>query len=125
MLPEDIQDHESPMVLIGCDVDALYPSLEIESTARILREEIIKSTVQWDDIDYMEGARYIALNWDAEKCTRSSLRRVLPVRRYNNGTRPCIRGEGPMGAESGDQGQTKKNRIKRCVVGFFFGNAPI
>ena len=30
MLPEDVQDQEAPMVLIGTDVVNLYPSLDID-----------------------------------------------------------------------------------------------
>ena len=55
----------------------------------------------------MEGCRYIALNWDGDKCRTSSLRRILPVRRARTGVRPGLRGAGPLGPEVHDQEQWK------------------
>ena len=53
----------------------------------------------------MEGVRYLALNWDAETCRRSHLRRILPTRRGRRGTRPGLKGSGPRGKVKGDQEQ--------------------
>ena len=53
----------------------------------------------------MEGARLIALNRSAAYCRTCPLKHVLPVRRKRTGSRPGVRGEGPMGAERGDQEQ--------------------
>ena len=47
----------------------------------------------------------MVLNWDEEKCRRSALRRVLPVRRSKQGTKPGIKGKGPRGKERGDMEQ--------------------
>ena len=63
------------------------------------------SNIKWEDIDIMEGCRYIALNWDGDKCRTSSLRRALPVRRAKTGVRPGLRGTGPLGQEVHDQEQ--------------------
>ena len=48
-LPEMIQDYEVPMVIIGSDVANLYPSRE---------DDKIVDCVEWEEIDYREGARY-------------------------------------------------------------------
>ena len=53
----------------------------------------------------MEGVRYLALNWDAETCRKSSLRRILPTRRGKRGSRPGVKGAGPRGSTVGDQEQ--------------------
>ena len=59
-------------------------------------------------------ARYVALNWSEEQC-RSKLGRILPRRRNNQGSRPGLKGEGPQGAERGDQEQWvfAKVRLRR------------
>ena len=69
------------MVLLGSDIASLYPSLDAEKVAEILYNAGLKSDIKWTYIDYVEATRYIALNWSEEKCNRSKLRRVLPVRR--------------------------------------------
>ena len=103
--PEDLQDFSLPMVLIGSDVASLYPSLDAEKVAEIVYNAVLKSDIKWTNIDYVEATRFIALNWSEEKCNKSKLRRVLPVRRSNHGTRPGVRGAGPSGPEVGDQEQ--------------------
>ena len=77
--------------------------LDVEKVAKIVYEAILRTTVCWENVDYMEAARYIALNWSAEECRKSKLRKVLPTRRGNTGVRPGVRGEESMGKESGDQ----------------------
>ena len=54
-LPEDLEDFSIPMVIIGCDVEALYPSLDIDRVVKMVHEAIKRSTVKWQDIDFMEG----------------------------------------------------------------------
>ena len=104
-LPEHLQDYEANMVLIGSDVVNLFPSLEVEAVVNEMREAVMKSNMQWEEIDYREGVRYLALNWDLETCRKSKLRRILPVRRGKTGTRPGIKGAGPRGKLKGDQEQ--------------------
>ena len=70
-----------------------------------MKEAVLRSPVTWQDVDYLEAARYIALNWDEETCIKSNLRKVLPRRRGTTGTRPGIRGTGPRGRVRGDQEQ--------------------
>ena len=105
VLHEDLQDVSSPMVIIGTDVVNLYPSLDIKKVVGNVGEAILDSKITWQEIDFLEGARYIALNWSEEKCRSSGLKRVLPTRRYNMGSRPGLKGEGPQGGQRGDQEQ--------------------
>ena len=105
VLEEDLQNFEVPQVIIGADVEALYPSLDTEECARIGKAETLRSKIRWNDLDYLEGARFIALNRTADWCRQSDLRRVLPVRRGKTGSRPGVRGKGPMGRGRGDQEQ--------------------
>ena len=104
-LPEDIQDVESPMILVGADIVSLYPNMDISQVSKMIREAIKAAPIKWEGVDLVECARYVALNWDESKCRNSNLKRILPVRRSNNGTRPSIKGKGPMGKIRGDSEQ--------------------
>ena len=103
--PEDLQDFMTPMVLVGTDVESLYPNLKVAEVSKRMKEAILESEMKWEDIDYMEAARYVALNWDEEKCRKSKLRKILPRRRGKTGARPGIKGAGPRGRLRGDQEQ--------------------
>ena len=96
MLPEDIQDQSAPMVVIGTDVVNLYPSLDIGQVVEEVREAILDTGIKFEDVDYLEAARYVALNWSESQCIRSGLRRILPRRRYTTGSRPGLTGQGPQ-----------------------------
>ena len=103
MLPEDIQDHCSPMTVIGSDVVALYPNMEVERAAEIMKEAILRSTMEFKNVDLLECSRYVALNWTQEQCRASKIRRILPWRRGTRGTRPGM--TWPRGKARGDSEQ--------------------
>ena len=65
----------------------------------------MRSNITWDGLDYLEGARMIALNRSADFCRRHELSRILPVRRSRTGSRPGVRGKGPLGRDRGDTEQ--------------------
>ena len=102
-----VQDKSLPMVIVGSDVESLYPSLDADQVAEIVHDAVMRSRITFDGVQYQEGARYIVLNSSEEECRSGPLKRVLPKRRFVNGTRPGVTGAGPMGAESGDQIQWK------------------
>ena len=110
--PEDMQDYTVPMVMVGTDVVNLYPSLVIDKVVETVRRAVLDTEMKFEEVDYLEMARYVALNWPESKCRSSPLGRVLPKRRYNHGTRPGITGCGPMGAERGDQEQWDFPRVR-------------
>ena len=105
VLAEDLQDYQVRMVMMGFDVEALYPNLDIDKVGDRIREAVKTSNIKWEGVNYMEAVRYIALNWPESKCRSSSLRKVLPWRRKNHGTRPGVRGVGPKGPLVGDTEQ--------------------
>ena len=102
-----VQDKSKRMVMVGADVEALYPSLSDVEVAEIVYQAIIETDVGFDGVDYMEGCKYIAMNSTAQECRTSPLRRVLPRRRHTQGGRPGVTGADPLGPESGDQEQWK------------------
>ena len=125
-LEEDLQDFSAPMVIVGSDVESLYPNLDVDQVIRRIEEEVIRTDMEFDNIDYLEATRYLALNWSEEQCRTHPLRRVLPWRRGRRGTRPGMTGVGPRGGERGDQEQWEfphitledweKKQIVACVI---------
>ena len=65
VLQEDLQDMSKPMLIIGTDVVNLYPSLDIKKVVANVREAVMETKITWQELDYLEGARYIALNWSS------------------------------------------------------------
>ena len=112
-----VQDKAENMVIAGADVEALYPSLEDVQVAEIVFKAVLESKVEFEGVDYQEGARYIALNSSEQECRTGPLRRVLPRRRFVAGSRPGVTGAGPLGPEPGDQEQwVFKERIRLTKV---------
>ena len=85
VLPEDLQEQDKPMALVATDVANLFPSLDVNKVVEEVRQAILESDIQWREIDYLEAARYVALNWTEEQCRSSCLWRILPRRRYKGG----------------------------------------
>ena len=108
--------------VVGADVEALYPSLEAIQVANIVYQAIMETDIGFEGVNYLEGARYIALTSSAQECRLGPLGRVLPRRRHVNGTRPGVTGAGPAGAHSDDQNQWKfpevelTDREKRMII---------
>ena len=74
-------------VLVGSDVEALYPSLQDSKVAEIIFNAIMETKVGFDGVNYQEGASYIVLNCTEQECRTGPLGRVLPWRKFGNGTR--------------------------------------
>ena len=86
----DIQD-DLEMVIIGSDVQALYPSLADVDVAVICYEAVMKSDIRFDNINYRLATQYIAMNLNKEDQEFSELQRILPVRLTGvRGVRPGV-----------------------------------
>ena len=105
VLPEDLQNYSVPMVIVGSDVISLYPNLKVEKIVERVEQEVLKTDLKFENVDYLEAARYLVLNWTEKEVKTSGLRRVLPWRRKRGGSKPGITGEGPLGVQRGDQEQ--------------------
>ena len=53
---------EMEMVIGSMDVEALYPSIEIEKTAVILREMMEEADIKHENIEYETAVKYVAIN---------------------------------------------------------------
>ena len=90
-----VQDRGAKIQVVGSDVEALYPSLEAVEVAEIVYNAVMETKIKFENIDWMEGCKYIALTSTAQECRLGPLRRVLPRKRFVPGTRPGITGEDP------------------------------
>ena len=72
------------------DAEALYPSLDIEQSAKICAERVSRSEVDFMGIDYDWAVRYIAMNLTKEEVALSKIGHLLPVRKHKKGARPGI-----------------------------------
>ena len=57
VLQEDVQDQTIPMVIVGTDVESLYPNLIIKKVVEEVREAVMESEMVWEEVDYLEMAR--------------------------------------------------------------------
>ena len=80
--------------------------------AKMVEVEVMRSKIVLDDLDYLEGTRFIALNRSTPYSRNHKLQRVLPVRRSRTCSRPGVTGKGPMGAARGDQDQWRFPEVK-------------
>ena len=78
------------------DVEALYPSIEIERTSVALGEMMEETEVEYENIDYETAARFIASNTAESTITKWGMADIIPRRRFSKGVRP-----GPTTAELG------------------------
>ena len=53
VLPGDLEDFQVPMVVIGTDVEALFPSLDIDKVGDRVKEAVLCSTITWEGVNYM------------------------------------------------------------------------
>ena len=69
-------------ILTGADAVSLYPSLLKYATAATVGEEAVKTKVKWSNINYKEGARYLAINCEPWEIKKMGLTRIVPRRRF-------------------------------------------
>ena len=50
--------------MIGADVIGLFPNMTSVRTARITRDEVTKSPIPLEGMNYVEISRYIAITYD-------------------------------------------------------------
>ena len=89
------------MVIIGCDCVSLYQIKII--TADEVAEGVMESDIEWTDINWKEGVRFLVLGSPKEWRIKSGLARILPHRRYTKGTKLGLTGAGPTGPSTGDE----------------------
>ena len=107
-----VQNKSKEMVIIGSDCISLYPNLTKVESANEVAEAVLSSDIKWTGIDWKEASRYLVLRRSRDWCMRHRLRRVLPTRRSFRGTKPGMTGQGPLGAEIGDEKQWRFPKVE-------------
>ena len=76
--------------IIGCDANALFPSLSARNSARIVREVFLESPMEVEGADYRSAAMYVRFGMTDTEIRAQGLSRVMPRRRYARGAAPRI-----------------------------------
>jgi hypothetical protein len=108
-----LQDVNNPKLIVGADVESLYPSLEAQTVANIVYKAMLETEIKFKNIDFKEAIRYIALNWTEKECRTSNIWKLLPWRSKKQGVRPGMTGEGPLGPDQGKKDQWKFPNLGR------------
>ena len=86
------KDDERDVILGSLDVVALYPSLQIDYTAKIVSETFVNSDLKIEGIDTKELGLYISLNTSNEQMEmKENIRRFCPTRKTKKG-KPTVSG---------------------------------
>ena len=79
-----IQDIDEKPVLVGGDVEALYPSMEAIPTSQIAFTAVMESEVEFQNINYDILSIYIFLTLGCNVMYKYDLGKCIPRRRYDN-----------------------------------------
>ena len=95
----DIHPQHVPEMVVGSmDVKALYPSLDIEHSVQIIKEQMVASDVQFDtNVSVM--ALHLTATMTELEIKNEGLTEVVHTRRYNMGCRPGITSKSVTGTE--------------------------
>ena len=99
----ELNNSQKQAVLTATDAEALYPSLNAQETARVVREEVAKLQFNMNQFNWKELSRYLAMTTDYFQWRRWGVAEMIPTRRYTKGKRPGVTGEGPLGKEEDDE----------------------
>ena len=80
------------LIVGSADVSALYPSLDIDHTARITAEKFLNSNIEILGIDNEELGLYLALNLPAAQLNNLKINHLCPTRKTHRGRPPTITG---------------------------------
>jgi hypothetical protein len=89
MSEEDL-DSVKDIQIISMDVKALYPNLKIKECAEIIQKTVENSTLDFDDMDWDEAGKYVAVNYSKSEIEEAGLREVVPTRIAKRGAEPGI-----------------------------------
>ena len=115
------------LVVGSKDVEAFYPSMDVDLAAEEVKQEVEESKVDIE-MDTNEAALYIACTMTPEEIEEEGLTNVVHRRRYKNGPRPGLTSKAVVGGASQrleDQawipparkpGRRQKRKMAGCVL---------
>ena len=84
-----IEDSEQGKLIVGSmDVEALYPSIEVNRSARLVGEMVSESNIEIENVDYDTAVRFIASNSSQSDIVRWGMSEYVPRRKHKTGCRP-------------------------------------
>ena len=85
----------SKNVIIGSlDVEALYPSLDIEKCSEVIRKRLEESELKFEGLKWKEIALYLKYHMTDEERTREGIDRYCPRRKTDRGRKPKFTASG-------------------------------
>ena len=65
-------------MVMSMDVSALYPSIKVEMAKKAIMHSIMKSDMEWREIEMTSLVRYIAVTHTREELGTLRLKEVIP-----------------------------------------------
>ena len=87
---------DASFIVGSMDVEALYPSLDVEFTIAKVCELFYESNIQVNGINYKELGLYLSLTHTDEELIRKGIHESCPKRKHRRGQRPTITQNGMM-----------------------------
>ena len=50
------------MLMVGIDVISLYPKLDVDQEVDRIKDEVLRTDLEFINVDYHEAAKYLVLN---------------------------------------------------------------
>ena len=73
------------------DVVALYPSIDQEQSAALIRDTFLDSDIKVTNVDVKAASLYLALTVPHEELVQEGFQNLVPRRKTNRGRKPTIR----------------------------------
>ena len=74
------------------DIESLYPSIKTKDAARICKEKIQSSSVEFQGVDYKWALTYLTLTMSPREIVDAKIQYLLPRRLHKQGPKPGISG---------------------------------
>ena len=92
-------NNNNDIIIGSLDVKGLYPSLEVERAAEIVRGMVASSAVDVENVDFDELAKYIAINVSDVEIEQSGMRDLVHTRRFTKGPKPGMTSREVIGGD--------------------------
>ena len=81
-------ESDTGVVIGSMDVEALYPSIQVNRSTRIVGEMVEESKLKIENVDYNTAVRYIASNSSQADIFKWGMKQIIPRRKCKTGVRP-------------------------------------
>ena len=93
-IPPIQKERGEKYVICGTDVEALFPSLEDIECARMVKQAVMNSKIEFDNIDYKMALKYLKICGGEDYMRQVGLGNVTPKWKGKNGACLTVTGEG-------------------------------